>query len=79
MNGVLCTNIQNIINLAFVFVSVFTSDKLGRKTLLSIGSFICFVSLSFAACFVDGDIPQVAVYSCFLYIAAFEISFGPIT
>ena len=78
MNGVLCTNLQNIINLVFCGISIFVMDRAGRKVLLIIGTSACMVCMIFAAVFADSETPSIAVYACFCYIAAFELSLGPI-
>ena len=78
MNGVLCTNLQNTVNFVFCFISAFIMDKAGRKMLLMLGLGGCGVCMTIAAVFAESTTPSVAVYACFGFIAAFELSIGPI-
>lgn len=69
--------IVNITNFVFTVVSLFTSDNLGRRFLMVIGSILC--TLTLASCYIFyGNSNWVFAGSIFLFMAAFGISHGPI-
>ena len=77
-DGVICTNIQNLINMLFVVVSMFTADLWGRKKLLLLGSFLCGLTMFLAGLGVNMGWNIMALVMFYAFIAAFEISHGPI-
>ena len=76
--GVICTNIQNLINMLFVIVSMFTADIWGRKKLLLLGSFLCGLTMFLAGLGVNMGWNIMALVMFYSFIAAFEVSHGPI-
>ena len=66
-------------NLVFTFVGLFLIDKLGRKTLLIIGSLGYIVSLAAVAwCFAAGAGPGLLLTFLLLFIAAHAIGQGAV-
>lgn len=74
------TIIVGIINALFTLLAIFTVDKFGRKKLMIIGSIfmaIAMIGLGFA---LYAEISGVAaLLLMLLYIAAFAMSWGPVT
>lgn len=75
-----------IVNFVFTLVSVFTSDNLGRKTLLILGSVICGGTLLVAAIVIGikksvGDLSAlnyIFITAIYVFVASFGVSHGPI-
>lgn len=66
-------------NLVFTFVGLFLIDKLGRKTLLIIGSFGYIISLAAVAwCFATGAGPGLLLTFLLLFIASHAIGQGAV-
>lgn len=66
-------------NLVFTFVGLYLIDRLGRKTLLLIGSIGYIVSLALVAwCFYTHAGPAVLLFSLLLFIAAHAIGQGAV-
>jgi sugar porter (SP) family MFS transporter len=66
-------------NLVFTFVGLYLIDKLGRKTLLLIGSFGYIISLSMVAyAFYAGAGPQFLLMFLLLFIASHAIGQGAV-
>jgi sugar porter (SP) family MFS transporter len=66
-------------NLIFTFVGLYLIDRIGRKTLLVIGSFGYIVSLAMVAwCFYAHANPSVLLVSLLVFIAAHAIGQGAV-
>ena len=77
-SGVICTNVQNIINILFVFVALFTADLWGRKKLFILGSICCGVTMTLAGVSILNSWNWPTVIMLFAFIIAFEIAHGPL-
>jgi len=67
------------INLAFTFVGLYLIDRLGRKTLLIIGSVGYIISLAFVAwCFASNAGPGLLMTFLLLFIASHAIGQGAV-
>lgn len=74
------TIIVGAINLLFTVVAMFTVDKFGRKILMIIGSIFMAISMLGLGTVLYADSSGVAaLLLMLLYIAAFAISWGPVT
>ncbi len=74
------TIIVGLVNFVFTIVSLWLIDKVGRKTLLIIGSAVMTISLAsvgfqFSSATPNGTLVLVFIL---LFVAAFAVSFGPI-
>src|SRR5688500_13116995 len=66
-------------NLAFTFVGLYLIDRLGRKTLMVIGSIGYIISLAIVAwCFYSGSSAGVLLAFLLLFIAAHAIGQGAV-
>lgn len=74
------TIIVGLVNFVFTIVSLWLIDRVGRKTLLIIGSAIMTISLAVVGFQFNNVHPNGAVVLVFilLFVAAFAVSFGPI-
>ncbi|MFL9843571.1 D-xylose transporter XylE [Flavobacterium rhizosphaerae] len=74
------TIIVGLINMLFTVLAIFTVDNFGRKKLMLIGSVFMAISMLGlgSALYLQGD-PVVSLLLMLLYIAAFAMSWGPIT
>lgn len=74
------TIIVGLVNFVFTIVSLWLIDKVGRKTLLIIGSAIMTISLAVVGFEFSATHPNGALVLIFilLFVAAFAVSFGPI-
>src|SRR5690606_30435476 len=78
--SMLQTIIVGIINLIFTVIAIFTVDKFGRKKLMFIGSVIMAVSMiGLGTVLYSQDTGMAALLLMLLYIAAFAVSWGPVT
>lgn len=78
--SLLQTIIVGAINMIFTVVAIFTVDKFGRKNLMIIGSVfmaISMIGLGFAL--FSGNTGLLALLLMLIYIAAFAMSWGPVT
>ncbi|MBK5193600.1 MAG: D-xylose transporter XylE [Flavobacteriaceae bacterium] len=78
--SLLQTIIVGAINMIFTVVAIFTVDKFGRKKLMMIGSgfmAVSMIGLGFAL--FSGSTGLLALLLMLLYIAAFAMSWGPVT
>lgn len=78
--SLLQTIIVGAINMIFTVVAIFTVDNFGRKKLMMIGSgfmAISMIGLGFAL--FTGSTGLLALLLMLLYIAAFAMSWGPVT
>lgn len=67
------------INLLFTFVGLYLIDRVGRKTLLAIGSFGYIISLAAVAwCFYAAASPSILLFFILLFIAAHAIGQGAV-
>lgn len=67
------------INLLFTFVGLYLIDRVGRKTLLVIGSFGYIISLAAVAwCFYAAASPSILLFFILLFIAAHAIGQGAV-
>ncbi|WP_456867434.1 D-xylose transporter XylE [Galbibacter sp. BG1] len=74
------TIIVGAINLLFTVVAMFTVDKFGRKILMIIGSIFMAISMLGLGTVLYADSSGIAaLLLMLLYIAAFAISWGPVT
>jgi len=72
--------IVGAINMIFTVVAIFTVDKFGRKKLMMIGSgfmAVSMIGLGFAL--FSGSTGMLALLLMLVYIAAFAMSWGPVT
>ncbi len=66
-------------NLVFTFIGLYLIDRLGRKTLLIIGSFGYIVSLSMVAwCFYSNASPHMLIIFLAMFIAAHAVGQGAV-
>jgi sugar porter (SP) family MFS transporter len=66
-------------NLIFTFVGLYLIDKIGRKTLMLIGSIGYIVSLSMVAgCFISHASPVLLMFFLLLFIAAHAVGQGAV-
>jgi MFS transporter, SP family, arabinose:H+ symporter len=74
------TIIVGLVNFVFTIVSLWFIDKVGRKTLLIIGSAIMTISLAVVGFEFQATHPNGTLILIFilLFVAAFAVSFGPI-
>lgn len=74
------TIIVGLVNFVFTIVSLWLIDKVGRKTLLIIGSAIMTISLAVVGFEFQATHPNGTLILIFilLFVAAFAVSFGPI-
>lgn len=78
--SMLQTIIVGIINLVFTVVAIFTVDKFGRKKLMFIGSALMAVSMiGLGTVLYVENTGMAALLLMLLYIAAFAVSWGPVT
>lgn len=78
--SMLQTIIVGAINLLFTIVAIFTVDRFGRKILMLIGSAIMAVSMiGLGTVLYWQDTGMAALLFMLLYIAAFAVSWGPVT
>lgn len=78
--SMLQTIIVGIINLIFTVVAIFTVDKFGRKKLMFIGSALMAVSMiGLGTVLYAQSTGMAALLLMLLYIAAFAVSWGPVT
>lgn len=78
--SMLQTIIVGAINLIFTVVAIFTVDKFGRKKLMTIGSVLMAVSmLGLGTVLYVENTGGAALLLMLLYIAAFAVSWGPVT
>lgn len=78
--SMLQTIIVGIINLVFTVVAIFTVDKFGRKKLMFIGSALMAVSMiGLGTVLYAQSTGMAALLLMLLYIAAFAVSWGPVT
>lgn len=78
--SMLQTIIVGAINLIFTVVAIFTVDKFGRKILMIIGSVLMAVSMiGLGSVLYIENTGMAALLLMLLYIAAFAVSWGPVT
>ncbi len=78
--SLLQTIIVGAINMIFTVVAIFTVDRFGRKNLMMIGSgfmAVSMIGLGFAL--FTGNTGMMALLLMLVYIAAFAMSWGPVT
>jgi SP family xylose:H+ symportor-like MFS transporter len=78
--SLLQTIIVGAINMIFTVVAIFTVDKFGRKKLMIIGSgfmAVSMIGLGFAL--FSGSTGMLSLLLMLVYIAAFAMSWGPVT
>jgi MFS transporter, SP family, xylose:H+ symportor len=74
------TIMVGIVNLAFTVLAIFTVDRFGRKPLMIIGSVGMAISmLGLGLAFFFGKLGIAALIFMLTYIAAFAMSWGPVT
>jgi MFS transporter, SP family, xylose:H+ symportor len=74
------TIMVGIVNLAFTVLAIFTVDRFGRKPLMIIGSIGMAISmLGLGLAFFYGKLGIAALIFMLTYIAAFAMSWGPVT
>lgn len=74
------TIIVGLVNFVFTIVSLWLIDKVGRKTLLVIGSAVMTISLAVVGFEFSNAHPNgtLVLFFILLFVAAFAVSFGPI-
>lgn len=74
------TIIVGLVNFFFTIVSLWLIDKVGRKTLLIIGSAVMTISLAVVGFQFHAAQPNgtLILFFILLFVAAFAVSFGPI-
>ncbi|WEG14812.1 sugar porter family MFS transporter [Pullulanibacillus sp. KACC 23026] len=74
------TIIVGLVNFLFTLVSLWLIDKVGRKTLLIIGSAVMTISLAVVGFEFSSAHPNgtLVLFFILLFVAAFAVSFGPI-
>jgi SP family galactose:H+ symporter-like MFS transporter len=80
-SAILATNVVGIVNVFSTIVATFLLDKLGRRTLLLIGTTIMVVALdALGLIFANGSgqISSLTLMTLIIYIFAFAISMGPV-
>lgn len=80
-SAILATSVVGIVNVLSTIVATFLLDKLGRRTLLLIGTSIMIVALAaLGLVFASGSsqIGDLTLITLMVYIFAFAISMGPI-
>ncbi|MDG3581720.1 D-xylose transporter XylE [Galbibacter pacificus] len=78
--SMLQTIIVGAINLLFTIVAIFTVDKFGRKILMLIGSIVMAISMiGLGTVLYAENNGMPALLLMLLYIAAFAVSWGPVT
>ncbi|MFP4619766.1 MAG: D-xylose transporter XylE [Bacteroidales bacterium] len=78
--SLLQTLFMGVVNLAFTVVAIYTVDKFGRKPLLIIGAIGMSVSMfALGFFFFFNSLGVGALFAMGIYVAAFAISWGPIT
>ena len=78
-NPMMYTVFMGVINITFIFLTIFTVEKLGRKPLLISGSILMAIG-AFGVAFSNIlEVPAIVpVISILVYSAAFMFSWGPI-
>ena len=78
--ALLQTIIVGAVNLTFTVVAIFTVDRFGRKPLMIIGAIAMGVSmLALGLSFFAGKVGLVSLIFMLSYVAAFAMSWGPVT
>ena len=78
-NSLLSSIFLGLMNLVFTFVGLWLIDRIGRKTLLIIGSFGYIISLSMVAYgFINHSAPEFMLSFLLLFIAAHAIGQGAV-
>jgi MFS family permease len=78
-NSLLSSISLGLMNLVFTFVGLWLIDRIGRKTLLIIGSFGYIISLSMVAYgFINHSAPEFMLSFLLLFIAAHAIGQGAV-
>ncbi len=78
--SMLQTIIVGIINMVFTVIAIFTVDKFGRTKLMFIGSAVMAVSMiGLGTVLYAQSTGMAALLLMLLYIAAFAVSWGPVT
>jgi SP family xylose:H+ symportor-like MFS transporter len=78
--SMLLTIVVGAINMLFTVLAIFTVDKFGRKKLMMIGSFFMALSMiGLGTVLYNNSSGLPALLFMLLYIAAFAMSWGPVT
>ena len=78
--SMLQTIIVGVINMLFTILAIFTVDNFGRKRLMLIGSIFMAISMIGLGSLLNAQQTGLSALICMLlYIAAFAMSWGPIT
>lgn len=72
--------ILGVINFIFTFIAIFSIDKIGRKKLLTYGSFLLGLDALFLAyCFYTSVAPSYVLFGVLAFIAIYAATLGPVT
>lgn len=80
-SAILATSVVGIVNVASTIIATFLLDKLGRRTLLLIGTALMVVALAALGIIFANSSSQTGIFTLMtliVYIFAFAISMGPV-